>query len=175
MLEALRDKVPGVETLLRKAEQLPLPDESVDAVTVAQAWHWVDHERAVREVARVLKPGGTLGLVWNSRDDRVPWVGELGAAMGSNDRYSPATLDDYPVGAPFTDGEIAEFPWVQRLSKPGLLTLVRSRSYFLVKKLHEQEETLREVEELLDRHPEIVEDGEIPLPYVTQAFRYRRG
>ncbi|AYG02583.1 class I SAM-dependent methyltransferase [Gryllotalpicola protaetiae] len=175
MLEVLRDKVQGVETLLGTAERLPLPDESVDAVTFAQAWHWVEPGRGEREVARVLKPGGTLGLIWNSRDDRVDWVRELGEAMGSNDGYSPSALAEHPVGAPFEGGESAEFGWVQRLSRPGILTLVRSRSYFLVKNADGQAETLRRVEAVLDRHPEIAAAGVIELPYVTQAYRFRRG
>ncbi|MCL2516181.1 MAG: methyltransferase domain-containing protein [Microbacteriaceae bacterium] len=174
MLDVLRARAAGIETLIGTAEQLPLPDESVDAVTVAQAWHWVDVERAVPEVARVLKPGGTLGLVWNSRDERVAWVRELGEAMGSNEAYGPAAIDEHGVGTPFADGETVEFAWTQRLSRPGILTLVRSRSYFIVKTPEEQEATLRAVEAVLDGHPAIERDGVIELPYVTQAYRFRR-
>ena len=50
---------------------------------VAQAWHWVDPARAVPEVARVLSPGGRLGLIWNLRDERVDWVRRLGEIIGS--------------------------------------------------------------------------------------------
>jgi SAM-dependent methyltransferase len=175
MLEVLRDKVPGIETLLGTAERLPLPDESVDAVTVAQAWHWVDSARAVREVARVLKPGGVLGLIWNSRDERVDWVREFGAAMDSNDAFVAKTAEDNGVGAPFEPGDVAELDWVQRISRAGLLALVRSRSHFLVKDPDAQARVLRDVEAVLARHPEIEKDGAIELPYVTQAFRYRRG
>lgn len=175
MLDVLRAHSDGIETLVGTAERLPLPDESVDAVTFAQAWHWVDPEHGPREVGRVLKPGGTLGLVWNSRDERVEWVRELGEAMGNNDRYGHASLTENAVGAPFDGGETAEFAWAQQLSRAGILTLVRSRSYFLVKGPDEQAETLRRVEAVLDRYPEIEADGVIELPYVTQAFRFRRG
>lgn len=174
MLDVLRAHASGIETLIGTAERIPLPDESVDAVTVAQAWHWVDRDRGVPEVARVLKPGGTLGLVWNSRDGRVDWVRELGEAMGTNDAYSPASLEDYPIGAPFAESDVTELSWSQKLDREGVLNLARSRSYFIVKSPDEQAATLREVEAVLDRHPEIVRDGAIELPYVTQAFRFRR-
>jgi len=175
MLDVLRAHASGIETLVGTAEKIPLPDESIDAVTFAQSWHWVEPERGVPEVARVLKPGGALGLVWNSRDERVQWVRELGVAMGTNDTYSPASLDDYPIGSPFESGEVTELSWVQKLDRRRILDLVRSRSYFLVKSADEQAETLREVESVLDRRPEIEHDGVIELPYVTQAFRFRRG
>jgi SAM-dependent methyltransferase len=77
MREQLQSALPGVPALAGSAEEMPLADESVDAVLVAQAWHWVDLPRASAEVARVLRPGGRLGLLWNHRDERVDWVNEL--------------------------------------------------------------------------------------------------
>ena len=74
MREQLASAVPGVPVRAGTAEQIPLADGSVDAVLVAQAWHWVDPSRAVPEVARVLAPGGQLGLVWNIRDEQEDWV-----------------------------------------------------------------------------------------------------
>jgi len=64
--------VPGVEALAGSAEQIPLGDASVDAVFAAQAFHWFDHERAVAEIGRVLRPGGILALVWNGPDASRP-------------------------------------------------------------------------------------------------------
>src|SRR3954463_6996445 len=69
--------LPGVPLLDGTAEALPLADASVDAVVLGQAWHWVDPDLASPEVARVLVPGGRLGLVWNLRDPRAAWVAEL--------------------------------------------------------------------------------------------------
>ena len=68
MLEELEVAVPGVPRILGTAEDIPIEDASVDAVVAGQAWHWFQPERAVPEIARVLRPGGVLGLVWNSRD-----------------------------------------------------------------------------------------------------------
>jgi len=77
MLQALRAAVPGTPTFVGTGEQLPLPDASVDVVTVAQAWHWFDADAARLEAARVLRPGGVLGIAWHVRDETVPWVREL--------------------------------------------------------------------------------------------------
>ena len=70
MRAALRVALPDVEALAGTAEAIPLPDASADAVLVAQAFHWFDAGAACTEIARVLRPGGVLGLVWNLRDGR---------------------------------------------------------------------------------------------------------
>jgi len=79
MREQLRRAVPGVPVLGGKAEQLSLASGSVDAILVAQAWHWVEPSLAIPEAARVLAPGGRLGLLWNRRVERfnVDWVHHL--------------------------------------------------------------------------------------------------
>src|SRR5580658_2607332 len=68
---------PEAEVLAGRGEDIPLPDASVDAVVISAAWHWLDPERAVPEMARVLRVGGRLGVIWISRDARVPWVAEF--------------------------------------------------------------------------------------------------
>src|SRR5204863_4155198 len=82
------------------AETLPLRDASVDAITVAQAFHWFDAPRALAEIARVLRPGGALVLVWNERDGRVAWVDAMTSAIHRHDdgtSYQPAEELDWPA------------------------------------------------------------------------------
>ena len=120
MLEQLRAALPGIEVALGSAEVIPLPDASVDVVTCAQAFHWFDHDRALVEIARVLRPGGRLALVWNTRDEREPWVDELSDAMVGR------TGVDHGVAAPIASSglfgpvEEAEFDHVQELDRVGV-------------------------------------------------------
>jgi SAM-dependent methyltransferase len=65
---------PDVPILDGTAEKIPLPNGSVDVVIVGTAFHWFDTEKALAEIARVLKPGGRLGLIWNARANEVDWV-----------------------------------------------------------------------------------------------------
>ena len=116
----LTESLPDVIALDGSGEEIPLPDGAVDVVLVAQAWHWVDVERAVGEVARVLSPGGRLGLLWNIRDEREGWVAELGKII-----HRGVTTDmnsDRPtVGGPFLPIERYDVDWVDHLSPERLL------------------------------------------------------
>src|SRR5262249_12980629 len=132
MREQLRRAVPGVPVLEGTAERIPLPGGSVDAVLVAQAWHWVDPARAVPEVARVLRPGGQLGLPWTIGDERADGVAGLGVILrqsdGANGVSSPVSAAR-AVGPPFAPLERRDVGWVHHLSPGALVDMVSSRSY----------------------------------------------
>jgi SAM-dependent methyltransferase len=81
MRAVLAARCPEAEVLAGRGEDIPLPDASVDAVVIASAWHWLDPDRAVPEIVRVLRPGGALGVIWVSRDSRVDWVAEFNGLM----------------------------------------------------------------------------------------------
>ena len=119
MLEQLRVGLPEVRTVEGTAERLPLPDASVDAVVLGQAWHWVDPDAGSAEVGRVLRPGGVLGLVWNIRDEREPWVARLTEIMhGSNAEQLIAGGGPW-VAAPFARLERREWTWSRRVAPAG--------------------------------------------------------
>ena len=77
MAAVLQDRSPGVEVVPGRGEAIPLPDASADGVFISSAWHWMDPELTVPEIARVLRDGGRFGLIWTSRDREVGWVREL--------------------------------------------------------------------------------------------------
>jgi SAM-dependent methyltransferase len=168
MLAHLRLAVPAATGLLGTAEQLPLADESADVVVSAQAFHWFNRPVALREFKRVLRPGGRLGLVWNTRDDREPWAAELSVAIGNETVESEDAKDPIGVSELFGTVEEATFEHVQRLDRETLLDLVRSRSYCAVMDPAEREQVLLRVGALYDAHAGA--DG-IDLPYVTECFR----
>jgi ubiquinone/menaquinone biosynthesis C-methylase UbiE len=82
MREQLAAAVHGVDVLAGSAEELPLPDASVDAVTAASAFHWFEPERALPEIHRVLRPGGALATVGNGRDLSDPLQRDIQGIIG---------------------------------------------------------------------------------------------
>jgi SAM-dependent methyltransferase len=130
----------------------------------------VDVERAVPEVARVLRPGGTLGLVWNVRDETVDWVARLGRAMHPGTEHDVFSSDP-PVGPPFAPIERRDFRWTHTIDRATLLDLVASRSYFIVLPPDERAAMLAAVTELLDTHPELAGRDEVAVPYITRCSR----
>ena len=168
----LREALPQVTVLVGGAEAVPLADASADVVTAAQAFHWFDHGPALREIARVLRPGGRLALVWNTRDEREAWVAQL-----SEEALGTESVERRDVAAPvdestlFGEVERASFAHVQRLDLPLLLDLVLSRSYCAVMAPAERAPVLERVERIFDRH---AVDGVVELPYVTECFRAQR-
>jgi SAM-dependent methyltransferase len=84
MRKVLAARSPGVRVVEGRGESIPLPDAAADAVFVSSAWHWMDHQRAVPEIGRVLRDGGRLGLIWTSRDREVAWVNDLDLLPGQD-------------------------------------------------------------------------------------------
>ncbi len=168
MLEVLRHSLPDTPALLGTAEEIPLGDNSVDAVLVAQAWHWFDPQRAILEVARVLRPGGRLGLVWNTRDERLGWVRELGRIIGRDD---DPVRNKVTLPEPFTGLERHQVEWTSYLTPQALIDLVASRSYCITSPTEVRTKTLDKVRTLLATHPALANTEGLALPYITVCLR----
>lgn len=181
MLRELTASSPAAAAVQSVAEALPFESASFDVVTVATAFHWFDPDRALPEIARVLRADGRLSLTWTTRDERTPWVRRLGQLLRS---VQPAGLTgDWATGSVagversglFQPPEYAEFELTQRIDRRGLLGLVASRSYVMALDDRARERLLANVSELYD---EAAASGSaeraaqpMSLPYLAQCWR----
>lgn len=176
MLARLHTALPDVDVRLGSAESIPLADESVDVVVVAQAFHWFDAPPALRDIARVLRPEGRLGLVWNDRDEAVAWVAALSRVIGSEDAAKDlAPPAEIAKSGLFDPPESAEFRLEQQLDRAALLDLVTSRSYVAVRTPPQRAQILDEVGRVFDEHAGPGGgDPALVLPYLTRCYRATR-
>lgn len=174
MRRQLAAAVPGIEVVTGTAEAIPRPDASIDVVTVAQAFHWFDAPAALAEIARVLRPGGGLALLWNERDESSPWVAEMSRTIRWHDR----TVSRYQhVSWPEIVAESQRFEplqertigWEQPMTRATLADRVRSISYIAVMPVPERERLVAEVTSLIGRLPE-----PFPMPYTCRVQWCRR-
>jgi SAM-dependent methyltransferase len=173
MLRVLAEAVPGVPTHVGTAESLPLDDASQNAVILGQAWHWVDPVAGSREVARVLEPGGVLGLIWNIRDENTPWLRRLTEIMRAS-RAEQALADGGPeVAEPFGPLEQQQWSWSRPMTGTELLDMARSRSYVITAPAAEKALIEDGLATLFDEIG-AVGDAVVELPYVTRAYRVLR-
>jgi SAM-dependent methyltransferase len=185
MLAELRGTLPTVRALPGRAEAVPLPDASVDAVLAGNAMHWFDMDVAGPEIARVLAPGGILAGLWNVFDNRVDWVAGLErvsgrAAIGPRDTLSSwraETADSHlpnigPV-AQFGAPEQAEFPHGQRRTAESLVATFATKAGLLVMPEPERDATLGRIRAFLASRPETAH-GEFTLPMLTGVLRVPR-
>ena len=169
-LDEMRARIPaGAEALAGSAEAIPLDDASVDAVVVGQAFHWFDHQRALPEIVRVLRPGGALGLLWNLLDDDVPWVAAVTDAFDAEDRVSLSAEGDSPfAGVPgLAEPTEARFRHLQATDARGLVANVASRSTLIL-----AEEDRRA--EILNRIATLAPAETFEVPYICVTWRSSR-
>lgn len=174
MLASLRENVVGVPTFAGTAESLPLPDAGLDAVVMGQAWHWVDPDAGSREVARTLRVGGVLGLIWNIRDEREDWVRSLTRVIGTSNAERLIADGGPRITEPLVDLEHRIWSWSRRISLAQLRDLVFSRSDFITASPEERARIDAEVDGVVASIPGLADGGAVELPYVTHAFRARR-
>ena len=172
MLAELTARLPGVEALVGSAEDVPLPDGAVDAVVVGTAWHWFDEPAASREIARVLRPGGRLGVVRNDRDASVGWVARFGELLHRGDGLQRAeeSFDPRP-GDAFGPLERAELRWEDTVEPGALRDLAATRSHLLTLPAAEREAILAEVDTLAATDPALAGRATVPLPYRARCVR----
>ncbi|MDP8910640.1 MAG: methyltransferase domain-containing protein [Actinomycetota bacterium] len=166
--------VPGATALNGSAEAIPLPAESVDAITVAQAFHWFRPGPAIAEMHRVLRPGGGVAILWNTRDDRDPLqrqvemlLASLRAKIPARDEHDPRDL--LPASGLFSDVRHERFEHVQELDEDTFVERFTSVSFVSAALPAERDRIEAELREL-------VRDVARPIviPYGTDVFVSRR-
>jgi SAM-dependent methyltransferase len=169
MLAQLRRSLPGVAAVEGTAEHTGMPAAAFDLVTVAQAWHWCDPLLASTEAARILRPHGELGLVWNQLDTSVPWVHRLSRIMHAGDVHKPSFRP--PLGPEFAGLQSHLTRWEEPVTTQDILELAKSRSYYLRAGEATRAKVLGNLRWYLHEHLGHAEGEVLPLPYLTQSWR----
>jgi SAM-dependent methyltransferase len=174
MRDVLRRAVPGVQVLDGTAESLPIGDESIDAITVAQAFHWFDIPRTLNEFHRVLRSGGRFAVIWNRRVREHKLHQAINAIIEPHRGESPSHLTGRWREQVAADGRFApageiELPFEQQFDEDGLVDRVGSISFVAALPDQERARVLERVRALA------LEAGQpLRLGYTTEAFVYER-
>jgi len=169
MRDQLAETTPDVAVLDGTAEAIPLAESSVDAVTVAQAFHWFRFDEALAEIGRVLRPGGGLAILFNERDERASWVKHWNEAIQWHSRviarYQATDWTALLEGHGFEQVASTHIDWNQPMTRELLAARVRSVSYIAEEHAEVQQHHVDRVLALVDGF-----DEPFDLPYVTHAW-----
>jgi SAM-dependent methyltransferase len=166
--------VPTAEAVAGTAEAIPLADASADAVLVAQAFHWFDTPAAAREIHRVLRGGGGLGVIWNVWDDSLAWTVRMQELIGAHRGETPQRgtsgwREQLEATGLFTAVADRRFANLVHGSLDVLLARTASISFIATLSESERAQVLDGVRAVLAEHPEAWVEGEVAMRYVTQV------
>jgi ubiquinone/menaquinone biosynthesis C-methylase UbiE len=176
MCSALAELASGVDVRAGTAEAIPLPDASVDAVAIAQAFHWFASEQALAEIARVLTPTGRLGLVWNRRDLRLPLQATISEITEPHRGSTPSFMtgnwrEAFQHTRLFLPMAEHQVRYEQALTVDQLVDRVLSVSFIAALPQPARDDVQSKVRALAQRH----NDRPLRLGYVTELYSYERG
>ncbi len=173
-------RFPKVAALAGSAEAIPLPDASLDVVVCAQAFHWFANAQAVAEITRVLAPGGRLGLIWNVRDTREPWVAALSEITDSYEDDTPrhrSGLWRQVIPTPAlvaTDKRQAVNHHIGAVEQV-VVDRTLSTSFIAALPPERKAEAVARVRDLIAATPALSSGGPVAFPYLTEMFTFRKG
>jgi SAM-dependent methyltransferase len=172
MRAALVRRVPDAEVIDAVAEDLPLEDRSIDAAVAAHAFHWFDGPRALTQLGRVLRPGARLALVWNVRDESVPWILLITELIEPYRGDTPSHrsrrwMDAFGTTDGFDPLALRAFPYVHRTTREGTVARVLSISFISALPDAERRDVADEVRR-------IVPDDDVAFAYRTEIWTTRR-
>jgi SAM-dependent methyltransferase len=174
MRSLLSRELAGIRALKGSGESMPIPDGSVDAVVASSSWHWMDPIPTLHEVARILVPGGVLGVLWSGPDPEGSFLvsarellgvrsraaaGEGGerdalgeeefATLIQGDGGRPATTLEIPPGLPFDEPERKVLSWDVPLNADDLIGLLGTFSWVILMPERQRQRLLDEARRLL--------------------------
>jgi SAM-dependent methyltransferase len=175
MRERLAENVPLAVPFDGTAEHMALRDGSAHAITVAQAFHWFDGDRALAELHRVLAPGGRLGLIWNVRDRRTAWVEAFDALVDAVDPDRPdhetgrwrLSFDRTALFGPLEERDVEH---AQTLTPAEIADRAATVSSIASLGDAERERVLDRFRELAATHPDLRGRDTVTLPYRTKVY-----
>jgi SAM-dependent methyltransferase len=175
MLAELVERNPGIEAKQGSAEHIPLADASVDAVVCAQSFHWFANANALNEIRRILKMGGVLGLIWNIRDESVPWVAALRAIFDVHEGdapryYTQAWKRVFPAPG---FAPLCEMRFSHGHTGPAehvIVDRVLSTSFIAALPVTQRNRVAVQVRQLIASAPDLIGKSEVTMPYVTAAY-----
>jgi ubiquinone/menaquinone biosynthesis C-methylase UbiE len=168
MRAELERVVPRAQALRGSAEEIPLPDDSVDAITVGQAFHWFRHDEALPEMHRVLKPGGGVALLWNGRDPDSPLMQEVNDLLEDvlKDRQPTPDSSLQLVNSPLFDPvEERQFHFAQELDPAGLAERIASVSFVAAMPRQRREAIEARLRAIVE-----AAGGVVTFPYMTNVY-----
>jgi SAM-dependent methyltransferase len=179
MRDTLNDDLPEIEILAGSATAIPLSDASVDAIVCAQAFHWFATAEALAEMHRVLKPHGILGLIWNTKDDSVPWVKAafdvIAPYEGDVPRFHSGAWRKVFPAAGFGPLEQQRFVHEHRgTPETVIVDRLHSVSFISGRPAAERDRVAAKLRTLIATDPAIQGKAEIAVPYTTFAFSAQR-
>ncbi len=199
MRAVLTERVPAARAVPGRGESIPLPEHSADAVVASSSWHWMEPVETLREVARVLVPGGTLGVVWSGPDPDGPFLVQAQAVLagrpdrGVEDDAPDAAADEsglrgflgtvtgrpefaleIPEGMPFDPVARTTFSWDMAMDEDDLIGLLGTMSWIIPMDDEPREHLLDEARTALRGFLEAEGATTVEVAFKAAAWRARR-